>query len=84
MTIPHLDIVVSALSALVYVLLILKTRLAFVLGLANQGFWAALMVQTHSYGLTYSICFFTIVNVIGFWRWTKSPPAGRKECACVQ
>lgn len=80
---PHLDIVVSALSALVYVLLILKTRLAFVLGLANQGFWFAFMVQTHSYGLIYSICFFTVVNVIGFWRWTKSPPTRRKECTCL-
>lgn len=78
MTIPHIDVIVSLISALVYVLLIFKTRVAFVLGLMNQGFWLIFMQQTHSYGLIYSICFFFCTNAYGLWHWTKYPPVKRR------
>jgi nicotinamide riboside transporter PnuC len=77
--IPHIDVIVSLVSAAVYVLLIFKTRAGFVLGLANQGLWVAFMLQTQQFGLIYSIIFFTGVNVYGFWRWTKYPPRRAHE-----
>ena len=75
--IPHIDVLVSAISALVYVLAIRKTRWAFVVGFLNQGLWLVFMLGTHAYGLAYSITFFACVNVYGFWSWTKDPPARR-------
>jgi hypothetical protein len=80
----NIDVTVSLLSALVSMLMVLKTRIAYVIGLSNQGFWYIFMEVTNSPGLIYSITFFTFLNMFGFIRWTLYPPHRGKLCPCEE
>ena len=78
LSLPHVDFAVSGLSFLVYVLLINKTRSGYVVGFLNQGLWTLFMFQTRQFGLVGSISLFAVVNVYGFWAWTRNPPVRGK------
>lgn len=82
----HLDTTVSLISASVYILLIFKTRFAYVVGFTNQGFWYLFMELTNKPGLIYSIVFFAVTNIFGFIWWTLHPPMrkqkGEQEYGC--
>lgn len=76
----HIDVAVSGISFIVYVLITRKIRWGFVLGIFNQVLWALFMIQTQAWGLTGSILLFIGINIYGLWHWTKEPPKG---AACL-
>lgn len=71
---PHVDFAVSGFSFLVYVLITKKIRWGYVVGFLNQALWILFMFQSHQWGLIGSITLFTLINVYGFWDWTRNPP----------
>lgn len=76
---PHIDIAVSAVSFLVSMLAILKTRASQVIGFLNQGLWTIFMYQTSRFGLVVSIVAFALLNIWGFYKWTRYPPVRGKR-----
>lgn len=80
----YMDYIVSMLSVVTYLLTIKKYKIAFIVGISNQFFWASLAMDTHKYGLLISAGVFFCVNVYGLYDWTRNPPIKHSgNCLCV-